>query len=128
MLADVDPRLDDLQDLDMTTRPPVNPYHQLFRTFSLDRHDDGKLFAPRCIFNHRLHLILSFFSLQHADDESDDNAMECFVSSTVDDHVSAMMSSGIGVAVRESERQLRLELRGAMWDMARQVKIAFSSF
>ena len=49
--------------------------------------------------------------------------MECFVSSIVDDHVSAIMSSGIGVAVGKSELLLRLKLRVAMWDMARQLRI-----
>jgi hypothetical protein len=54
--------------------------------------------------------------------------MECFISSLVDAHVSAMLIAGVGVAVRESEYQLRLELRGAMCDMARRLMIAFSSF
>jgi hypothetical protein len=54
--------------------------------------------------------------------------MECFISSLVDAHVSAMLFAGVGVAVRESEYQLRLQLRGAMWDMAWQLMIAFSSF
>jgi hypothetical protein len=50
MLADLDPRLEDL--LGMMTRPLVIPDHlQLFRTFSLDIYDHGKLFAPRCILN-----------------------------------------------------------------------------
>ena len=50
------------------------------------------------------------------------------MSSLVDDHVSALMSSGIGVAVRESELQLQLKLRIAMWDMVRQLRIAFLAF
>ena len=57
-----------------------------------------------------------------ANDESADDAMEFLVSSIVDDLVPTMMSADMGVAVRESERQLRLELRGAMWDMARQLR------
>jgi hypothetical protein len=48
--------------------------------------------------------------------------MECFVSAVVDDHVSAMMSSGIGVALGKSE--LQLKLRVAFWDIARQLRIA----
>ena len=56
------------------------------------------------------------------DDESDDDAMECFVSAIVDDHVPAMMSSGIGVALGKSE--LQLKLRVAFWDIARQLRIA----
>ena len=63
-----------------------------------------------------------------ADDELGDDAMECFVSSLVDDHVSTMMSAGIGDAVRGCKRQLRLKLRGAMWELAGQLRIAFSSF
>ena len=66
-----------------------------------------------------------------ADDELGDDAMECFVSSLVDDHVSTMMSAGIGDAVRGCERQLRLKLRGAMRVLAGQLRIlrnVFSSF
>ena len=63
-----------------------------------------------------------------ADDELGDDAMECFLSSLVDDHVSTMMSAGIGDAVRGCERQLRLKLRGAMWELAGQLRIACSSF
>ena len=63
-----------------------------------------------------------------ADDELGDDAMECFVSSLVDDHVSTMMSAGIGDALRGCKRQLRLKLRGAMWELAGQLRIAFSRF
>ena len=61
-----------------------------------------------------------------ADDESDYEVMECFVSAIVDDHVSAMLSSGISVALGKSELRglLQLKLRVAMWDMTRQLRIA----
>ena len=36
-------------------------------------------------------------------------------------------SAGVGVAVMETERQLRLKLRGAMWDFVRQLTNAVSS-
>ena len=50
MLSDLDPRLDELQDLELMTRPPVNADTlQLLRAFSDDMHDDGKFFAPQCI-------------------------------------------------------------------------------
>ena len=72
------------------------------------------------------HVIRPISLAAAADDELAGDAWECFVSSIVDNHVST--SAGIGVAGMETERQLRLELQGAVWDMARRLRIVFSSF
>ena len=129
VLADLDPRLDDLQDLDMMTGPPVNvDFLQQF----LDIMDEPSPAASATVASPRQPSPAAAVSPRQpspapsaADNESADDAMECFVSSLVDDHVSTMMFASIGVAVMETERQLQLKLRGAMWDIAMQLTIVF---